>query len=93
MEGDLIRTLAAYGPWGVAGALLVFLRKELFALVRAPRDDRAVEKLLGGIHEQFVLNMKMFEVTNAMLKEIKDELKESNTHQQALIVELVRGKR
>ena len=58
MDAELINSLASLGPWGVAGAIVVFLRKEIAAVLSAPKEDRAVERLLTGMNEQFIANMK-----------------------------------
>ena len=71
MEPELINSLASLGPWGVAGAIVVFLRKEIAAVLSAPKEDRAVERLLTGMNEQFVANMKLFVETNAKLEAVR----------------------
>lgn len=71
MDADLIASLTALGPWGVAGALIVFLRKEIAAVLSAPKEDRAVERLLAGMNEQFIANMRLFVETNARLEAVR----------------------
>ena len=71
MEPELINSLASLGPWGVAGAIVVFLRKEIAAVLSAPKEDRAVERLLTGMNEQFIANMKLFVETNAKLEAVR----------------------
>lgn len=71
MEPELINSLASLGPWGVAGAIVVFLRKEIAAVLSAPKEDRAVERLLTGMNEQFIANMKLFIETNANLEAVR----------------------
>lgn len=71
MDAELISSLTSLGPWGVAGALIVFLRKEIAAVLSAPKEDRAVERLLTGMNEQFIANMKLFVETNAKLEAVR----------------------
>ena len=71
MEPELINSLASLGPWGVAGAIVVFLRKEIAAVLSAPKEDRAVERLLTGMNEQFIANMNLFIETNAKLEAVR----------------------
>ena len=74
MESELIDKLAGFGPWGLAVIVLVLLRKEVAAVVAAPKDDRAVETLLGEMNRQFAANMEMFHVTNGHLSAIHEIL-------------------
>jgi len=74
MESELIDKLAGLGPWGMAVIVLVLLRKEVAAVVAAPKDDRAVETLLGEMNRQFAANMEMFHVTNGHLSAIHEIL-------------------
>jgi hypothetical protein len=71
MDAELISRLADLGPWGIAAALLVFLRKEIGAVLSAPKGDRAVEQLLIGMNEQFIANMKLFVETNDKLEAVR----------------------
>lgn len=71
MDAELISRLADLGPWGIAAALLVFLRKEIGAVLSAPKGDRAVEQLLIGMNEQFIANMKLFVETNGKLEAVR----------------------
>ena len=70
----MIDKLAGLGPWGMAVIVLVLLRKEVAAVVAAPKDDRAVETLLGEMNRQFAANMEMFHVTNGHLSAIHEIL-------------------
>ena len=74
MESELIDKLAGLGPWGMAVIVLVLLRKEVAAVVAAPKDDRAVETLLGEMNRQFAANMELFHVTNGHLSAIHEIL-------------------
>ncbi len=74
MESELIEKLAALGPWGLAAAIIFLLRKEVSAVLSAPKDDRAVETLLGEMNRQFAANMEMFHVTNGHLSAIHEIL-------------------
>ena len=85
-----MKTLAQYGPWGLAAALGVLLRKELILLLRAPRDDRAMEQALLRMGDQFALNLEMFDKTTRLLDSVLTELKESNVRQERLLLEIVR---
>ncbi len=74
MESELIDKLAGFGPWGLAAAIVFLLRKEVASVLSAPRDDRAVETLLGEMNRQFAANMEMFHVTNGHLSAIHEIL-------------------
>jgi len=74
MESELIDKLAGFGPWGLAAAIVFLLRKEVASALSAPRDDRAVETLLGEMNRQFAANMEMFHVTNGHLSAIHEIL-------------------
>ena len=74
MESELIEKLAALGPWGLAAAIIFLLRKEFASVLSAPRDDRAVETLLGEMNRQFAANMELFHVTNGHLSAIHEIL-------------------
>lgn len=74
MESELIDKLAGFGPWGLAAAIVFLLRKEVAAVVAAPKDDRAVETLLGEMNRQFAANMELFHVTNGHLSAIHEIL-------------------
>lgn len=71
MEPELINSLASLGPWGVAGAIVVFLRKEIAAVLSAPKEDRAVERLLTTMNEELISNLKLFVETNAKLEAVR----------------------
>ena len=74
MESELIDKLAGLGPWGLAAAIVFLLRKEVASVLSAPKDDRAVETLLGEMNRQFAANMEMFHVTNGHLSTIHEIL-------------------
>lgn len=74
MESELIDKLANLGPWGLAAAIVFLLRKEVASVLSAPKDDRAVETLLGEMNRQFAANMEMFHVTNGHLSAIHEIL-------------------
>ena len=74
MESELIDKLAGLGPWGLAAAIIFLLRKEVSAVLSAPKDDRAVETLLGEMNRQFAANMELFHVTNGHLSAIHEIL-------------------
>lgn len=74
MESELIEKLAALGPWGLAAAIVFLLRKEVASVLSAPKDDRAVETLLGEMNRQFAANMELFHVTNGHLSAIHEIL-------------------
>ncbi len=92
METDLITALAQFGPWGAAAALIVFLRKEIAAALSAPKGDRAVERLLSGMNEQFIANMRLFVETNAKLDAVREVLVEILAVNRDIHTELVRRK-
>ena len=92
METDLITALAQFGPWGAAAALVVFLRKEIAAVLSAPKEDRAVERLLSGMNEQFIANMRLIVETNAQLEAVRAVLVEILAVNQDIHTELVRRK-
>lgn len=74
MESELIDKLANLGPWGLAAAIVFLLRKEVASVLSAPKDDRAVETLLGEMNRQFAANMELFHVTNGHLSAIHEIL-------------------
>ena len=90
MESELIDKLAGLGPWGMAVIVLVLLRKEVAAVVAAPKDDRAVETLLGEMNRQFAANMEMFHVTNGHLSAIHEILSQLLQVTQRLLEESLR---
>lgn len=92
MESELIDKLAGLGPWGMAVIVLVLLRKEVAAVVAAPKDDRAVETLLGEMNRQFAANMEMFHVTNGHLAAIHEILSQSLQVTRRLLEESLRQK-
>lgn len=92
METDLITALAQFGPWGAAAALVVFLRKEIAAVLSAPKGDWAVERLLSGMNEQFIANMRLFVETNAKLEAVRAVLVEILAVNRDIHTELVRRK-
>ena len=92
MESELIDKLAGFGPWGMAVIVLVLLRKEVAAVVAAPKDDRAVETLLGEMNRQFAANMEMFHVTNGHLSAIHEILSQLLQVTQRLLEESLRHK-
>lgn len=71
MDAELINSLASLGPWGVAGAIILFLRKEIAAVLSAPKEDRAVERLLTTMNEELISNLKLFVETNAKLEAVR----------------------
>jgi hypothetical protein len=92
MESELIDKLAGFGPWGLAAAIVFLLRKEVASVLSAPRDDRAVETLLGEMNRQFAANMEMFHVTNGHLAAIHEILSESLQVTRRLLEESLRQK-
>ena len=92
MESELIDKLAGLGPWGLAVIVLVLLRKEVAAVVAAPKDDRAVETLLGEMNRQFAANMEMFHVTNGHLSAIHEILSQLLQVTRRLLEESLRQK-
>ena len=92
MESELIDKLAGLGPWGMAVIVLVLLRKEVAAVVAAPKDDRAVETLLGEMNRQFAANMEMFHVTNGHLSAIHEILSQLLEVTRRLLEESLRQK-
>lgn len=90
MESELIEKLAALGPWGLAAAIIFLLRKEVSAVLSAPKDDRAVETLLGEMNRQFAANMEMFHVTNGHLSAIHEILSQLLQVTQRLLEESLR---
>lgn len=93
MESELIDKLAGLGPWGLAAAIVFLLRKEVASVLSAPKDDRAVETLLGEMNRQFAANMEMFHVTNGHLSAIHEILSQLLQVTQRLFEENLRGDR
>jgi hypothetical protein len=93
MESELIDKLAGFGPWGLAAAIVFLLRKEVASVLSAPRDDRAVETLLGEMNRQFAANMEMFHVTNGHLSAIHEILSQLLEVTRRLLEESLRGDR
>lgn len=92
MESELIEKLAALGPWGLAAAIIFLLRKEVSAVLSAPKDDRAVETLLGEMNRQFAANMELFHVTNGHLSAIHEILSQILQVTRRLLEESLRQK-
>lgn len=92
MDAALLDKLADLGPWGIAVAVVIFLRKEIGAVLSAPKGDRAVEQLLMGMNEQFIGNMKLFVETNAKLEAVRAVLAELLAVTRDIHTELVRRK-
>ena len=92
MESELIDKLAGFGPWGLAAAIVFLLRKEVASVLSAPRDDRAVETLLGEMNRQFAANMEMFHVTNGHLSAIHEILSQSLEVTRRVLEESLRQK-
>ena len=92
MESELIDKLANLGPWGLAAAIVFLLRKEVASVLVAPKDDRAVETLLGEMNRQFAANMEMFHVTNGHLSAIHEILSQLLQVTRRLLEESLRQK-
>lgn len=92
MESELIDKLAGLGPWGLAAAIVFLLRKEVASVLSAPKDDRAVETLLGEMNRQFAANMEMFHVTNGHLSAIHEILSQILQVTRRLLEESLRQK-
>ncbi len=92
MESELIDKLAGLGPWGLAAAIVFLLRKEVASVLSAPKDDRAVETLLGEMNRQFAANMEMFHVTNGHLSAIHEILSQLLQVTRRLLEESLRQK-
>jgi len=92
MESELIDKLANLGPWGLAAAIVFLLRKEVASVLSAPKDDRAVETLLGEMNRQFAANMEMFHVTNGHLSAIHEILSQLLQVTRRLLEESLRQK-
>lgn len=90
METELIDKLANLSPWGLAVALIILMRREIAAVLMSPREDRAVEKLLADMNEQFAANMKMFEATNADLSAIRGLMSDLLSVNRQVLTEMVR---
>jgi len=93
MESELIEKLAALGPWGLAAAIVFLLRKEVASVLSAPKDDRAVETLLGEMNRQFAANMELFHVTNGHLSAIHEILSQILQVARRTLEENLRGDR
>jgi len=74
----------------MAVIVVVLLRKEVASVLSAPKDDRAVETLLGEMNRQFAANMEMFHVTNGYLGGMKEVFMEILQIQRQILTELVR---
>ena len=92
MESELIDKLAGLGPWGLAAAIVFLLRKEVASVLSAPKDDRAVETLLGEMNRQFAANMELFHVTNGHLSAIHEILSQILQVTRRLLEESLRQK-
>ena len=92
MESELIDKLAGFGPWGLAAAIVFLLRKEVASVLVAPKDDRAVETLLGEMNRQFAANMEMFHVTNGHLSAIHGILSQTLQVTRRVLEESLRQK-
>jgi len=92
MESELIDKLAGFGPWGLAAAIVFLLRKEVASVLSAPKDDRAVETLLGEMNRQFAANMELFHVTNGHLSAIHEILSQILQVAQRTLEESLRQK-
>jgi len=68
------------------------LRKEVASVLSAPRDDRAVETLLGEMNRQFGANMEMFHVTNGHLAAIHEILSQTLQVTRRVLEESLRQK-
>ena len=88
----MIDKLAGFGPWGLAAAIVFLLRKEVASVLVAPKDDRAVETLLGEMNRQFAANMEMFHVTNGHLSAIHEILSQLLQVTRRLLEESLRQK-
>jgi len=93
MESELIDKLANLGPWGLAAAIVFLLRKEVASVLSAPKDDRAVETLLGEMNRQFAANMELFHVTNGHLSAIHEILSQILQVARRTLEENLRGDR
>jgi len=92
MESELIDKLANLGPWGLAAAIVFLLRKEVASVLSAPKDDRAVETLLGEMNRQFAANMELFHVTNGHLSAIHEILSQTLQVARRVLEESLRQK-
>lgn len=84
--------LAELGPWGLALCVAVLMRKEIAAVVSAPKDDRAIEVLLSEMNRQFAANMTLFHVTNSHLGAVQELLAQSLNVQRDTLREQIRGR-
>ena len=91
MEQGLIDQLAGYGPWGLVLAIAALMRKEIAAVIMAPKDDRAVEALLSEMNRQFAANMELFHVTNGHLSAVHELLSQSLQVTRRMLEEMLRG--
>lgn len=88
----MIDKLAGFGPWGLAAAIVFLLRKEVASVLSAPKDDRAVETLLGEMNRQFAANMEMFHITNGHLSAIHEILSQTLQVTRRVLEESLRQK-
>ena len=82
----------AVWPVGAAAALVVFSRKEIAAVLSAPKGDRGGRDGLAGMNEQFIANMRLFVETNAKLEAVAAVLVEILDVNRDIHTELVRRK-
>ena len=93
MDQELISKLAELGPWGLAVAAVALLRRELAAIIHAPKNDRGLEDAFKGFGEQLGRNLVLFEKTNQHLETIEDRLGDSNRTLQQVLAEMARRSR
>lgn len=98
MEQGLIERLAGYGPWGLAAAFLWLMRKEVAAVLYAPRDDRAVEQVLHAILDSMKAQNAHFAENNRttlhlgeLIDGIDTAIRDGVSVQRQILTELVRG--
>lgn len=76
MDAALLDKLADLGPWGIAVAVVIFLRKEIGTVLSAPRNDRAAESLMKSNNQHLEQNVALFEETTRKLDAIRGTLAE-----------------
>lgn len=81
MEQLITDWLRSLGPYAIGLAALFMYRREIKDALFAPKDERAVERLLGSMNEQFAENLRQFAAVRketgdmvAILRDIHSEM-------------------
>lgn len=91
MEQLITDQIRSFGPWAIAAVALIFYRKEITAALFAPREDRAVDKLLSDQNSNFSKNLVFFEQSTKDTAAILSVMREVLAVQRDIHTEMVRG--